>query len=93
MKKLLVVTILSLSAATTAYAGNGHNDSGWFGDLGQYIGSIWGNIFGNHNPSNPGDGRGGSPLAAPEIDPASAGSALTLLGCGLAMVRGRRAKK
>jgi hypothetical protein len=93
VKKLLVVTVLSLSAATTAYAGTGSNDSSWFSDFGQYIGSVWGNLFGNHNPPPPGGGRGGSPLAAPEIDPASAGSALTLLGCGLAMVRGRRAKK
>ena len=34
-----------------------------------------------------------TPVAAPEIDPAAAGSALTLLGGGLAVVRGRRKKK
>jgi hypothetical protein len=33
------------------------------------------------------------PLPAPEIDPASALSGLTLLLGGLAVVRGRRAKK
>jgi hypothetical protein len=33
------------------------------------------------------------PVAAPEIDPAAAGSALTLLAGGLAVVRGRRKKK
>jgi|HubBroStandDraft_4_1064222.scaffolds.fasta_scaffold41186_2 hypothetical protein len=33
------------------------------------------------------------PVAAPEIDPAAAGSALTLLAGGLAVVRGRRRKK
>ena len=33
------------------------------------------------------------PVAAPEIDPAAAGSALTLLAGGLAVVRGRRNKK
>lgn len=33
------------------------------------------------------------PAAAPEIDPASAFSGLTLLLGGLAVVRGRRAKK
>jgi hypothetical protein len=32
-------------------------------------------------------------LAAPEIDPASAMSALTLLASGLLIVRGRRSKK
>jgi hypothetical protein len=33
------------------------------------------------------------PLSAPEIDPASALSGLTLLLGGLAVVRGRRARK
>jgi hypothetical protein len=33
------------------------------------------------------------PTAAPEIDPASAMSAFTLLSGGLVMLRGRRAKK
>jgi len=33
------------------------------------------------------------PLAAPEIDPVAAGSALTLLAGCLAVVRGRRSKK
>lgn len=35
----------------------------------------------------------GRPAAAPEIDPASAFSGLTLLAGGLAVLRGRRAKK
>ena len=43
------------------------------------------------------DDRGWSnwthPTAAPEIDPASAMSAFTLLSGGLVMLRGRRAKK
>jgi hypothetical protein len=38
---------------------------------------------------SPGPG-GGGPVAAPEIDPASAVSALTLLVGGLAVVRGRK---
>jgi hypothetical protein len=38
-------------------------------------------------------GHGGSPVAAPEIDPASAFSALTLLAGGLAAIRGRKSKK
>jgi hypothetical protein len=36
------------------------------------------------------DGRG---FSAPEIDPASALSAMTMLGAGLVIVRGRRSKK
>ena len=36
-------------------------------------------------------GRGGFP--APEIDPASALSAMTMLGTGLVILRGRRSKK
>ena len=41
----------------------------------------WGNRDHDHGP-----------LAAPEIDPASAVGALTLLAGGLAVVRGRRGK-
>ncbi len=37
-------------------------------------------------------GNGGPPLSAPEIDPASAMSALTMLASGLVIVRGRRSK-
>jgi hypothetical protein len=39
------------------------------------------------------DGHGSGPVAAPEIDPASAFSALTLLAGGLAAIRGRKSKK
>ncbi len=38
-------------------------------------------------------GNGGPPVSAPEIDPASAMSALTMLASGLVIVRGRRSKK
>jgi len=38
-------------------------------------------------------GNGKPALAAPEIDPASAMSALTMLASGLVIVRGRRSKK
>ena len=39
-------------------------------------------------------GRGGhEPVRAPEIDPASAMSGLTMLAGGLAVLRGRRRKK
>ena len=40
----------------------------------------------------PGSG-GGKVTSAPEIDPASAAAALTLLAGGLAALRGRRASK
>jgi hypothetical protein len=52
---------------------------------------IW--IFGfelNFCPSPPGNGSG--PTAAPEIDPASVMSGLTLALGGLAVLRGRRFK-
>jgi hypothetical protein len=42
----------------------------------------------SHDPGH----QGGGPVAAPEIDPASAMSALTLLAGGLAVVRGRKSK-
>lgn len=41
----------------------------------------------------PGPGPGPSATPAPEIDPAGAFAALTLLAGGIAVVRGRRAKK
>jgi hypothetical protein len=41
----------------------------------------------------PGLHRGNPPVAAPEIDPASAMSAFTLLAGALVMIRGRRAGK
>jgi hypothetical protein len=47
--------------------------------------------FFDHHPHEHHDG--GPALAAPEIDPASAMSALTLLASGLLIVRGRRSKK
>jgi len=40
-----------------------------------------------------GNGGGNSPAAAPEIDPASAFSALTFLAGGLAVIRGRRSPR
>jgi hypothetical protein len=46
--------------------------------------------FGHHE----GDHRFSGPaMPAPEIDPASAMSALTMLASGLVIVRGRRSKK
>ena len=42
---------------------------------------------------DPGHHHHGAPVPAPEIDPASAFSALTLLAGGLAAIRGRKSKK
>jgi hypothetical protein len=47
-------------------------------------------FFSDHHDHH---GNGGPPLSAPEIDPASAMSALTMLASGLVIVRGRRSKK
>jgi hypothetical protein len=47
--------------------------------------------FGNDHHDH--HGNGGPAMAAPEIDPASAMSALTMLASGLVIVRGRRSKK
>ncbi|HEV7136325.1 MAG TPA: hypothetical protein VIC29_14510 [Steroidobacteraceae bacterium] len=41
----------------------------------------------------PHKGHGGGVTSAPEIDPASAAAALTLLGGGLAVLRARRSRR
>ncbi len=48
---------------------------------------------GGHGGHGGGGWGGNGPVAAPEIDPASASSALTLLLGGLAVVRSRRAAR
>jgi hypothetical protein len=45
------------------------------------------------SPLPPGLRHGNPPVAAPEIDPASAMSAFTLLAGGLVLIRGKRARK
>ena len=57
-----------------------------FGLVGVSQASIWDILFPQPKPKVP-------VYQAPEIDPASAMSALTLLAGGLAIVRGRRIKK
>lgn len=90
MTKLLAALVLSLSGltATTAYASGGDHD-GWFdwssGD------HNWDHRDGGDNDDR--DGSGGPRVAAPEIDPSSAVSALTLLVGGLAVLRGRSQKQ
>lgn len=58
--------------------------------------ATWGQVFGLTDPdsghSGSSGGSGGS-VAAPELDPAAALAALTLLTGGLAVLRGRRSKR
>jgi hypothetical protein len=55
---------------------------------------LWGIIpIGETCTSTGGNGHGGSPAAAPEIDPGSAMAALTLVTGGLVVLRGRRKNK
>jgi len=74
---MLAMAGMGLALAENNQNGNNQNDNGQNGN-GQYNN---GNHHGNHRT-----------LAAPEIDPASAISALTLLAGGLAVIRGRRTK-
>jgi hypothetical protein len=77
------IATLILSVAVCAAANAGQKDHGKDGkdDRG------WG-----QQESHRG-GWDGKPVKAPEIDPASAASGLTLLLSGLAVIRGRREKK
>jgi hypothetical protein len=85
--KFIGALVVSMSLCAMANAGNDRHDNDF-------------NNFGQHNDYNQGkdwNDRGGDwrghPIGAPEIDPASALSGLTLLGAGLAVIRGRRTKK
>jgi hypothetical protein len=86
MKKLAGLVVL-LAMTSSAYAGGG--GGGGLGGLLCQIELKLGMV-----PSCPsgggGSGGGSGPTAAPEIDPASAMTALTLVLGGLAVVRGRR---
>ena len=73
MSKLLATLLLSLSGLTVTVA--------YFAPP-----SFWG---GGGNGGGNSGGNGGYQFAAPEIDPSSAVSALTLLVGGLVVLRGR----
>ncbi len=79
MSKVLTVLALSLLATTAANAMSSRPHSTY-----QAIG------VNNHQTSKDASDPAGT-TAAPEIDPASAFSAFTLLAGGLAVIRGRRA--
>lgn len=85
MTKFIGALVLSLALCAGANAGDDKHDSDNYGF----------NNFDQHHDfdKHDKDGWGGRPVAAPEIDPASALSGLTLLGAGLAVIRGRRPRK
>jgi hypothetical protein len=77
-KKLVGMVILSLGAATAAQAYDSHGGEAKFAPK-------W--FYGvNHKYPQ-------KPMVAPEIDPATALSGFTMLAGGLAVIRGRRARK
>jgi hypothetical protein len=75
MSKVLTILALSLGVATAANAGSSRPHSTY--------------VAVNHQSQT--NATSETVTAAPEIDPASAISAFTLLAGGLAVVRGRRA--
>lgn len=85
---ILLLSVASVAVASTAFAGNAPPFSFGFGN---------GNQQQDHAPGKDCFWKkncgGGGVVAAPEIDPASALSALTLLGGGLLVLRGRTRKK
>lgn len=87
MLKSLAVALLTVSAAvaTAASAGNYSpppppNNEGFLCWILPWL-------------CQPHPGHGGGVTSAPEIDVASAAAALTLLGGGLAVLRGRRSRR
>ena len=80
MSKVLTVLALSLLATTAANAMSSRPHSSYTVET-----------VNNHQTIKDSSGPAASPTAAPEIDPASALSAFTLLAGGLAVIRGRRA--
>ena len=55
--------------------------------------ATWGPVLGLTDPDSGHSGSSGGTVAAPELDPAAALAALTLLTGGLAVLRGRRRSK
>jgi len=82
MKKLAGLLLLT-AMTSSAYAGSGGGGGGVLCQLELWLGIV------SSCPGGGGSGHHG-PVPAPEIDPASAVSALTLLAGGLAVLRGRR---
>jgi hypothetical protein len=95
MLKSLAISLLTLTAvcSSAAFAGNGgppspDQDDWWC----TYVPFLCGDHdlhHDHHHHHHPGSG----PMAAPEIDPAAAMAALSLLAGGLAVMRGRRSTR
>jgi len=82
-KKLIGIVILSLGAATAAQAYDSHGGQAKFAPKHSFL---WFYGVNHKDPKKP-------PMVAPEIDPATALSGFTMLAGGLAVIRGRRARK
>ncbi len=74
MSKVLTVLVLSLGVAAAANAGSSRPHS----------------TYSHESQGATNAAPAATPASAPEIDPASAVSAFTLLAGGLVMIRGRR---
>jgi hypothetical protein len=88
---ILVALVLSVpvAAAQDHHPGYQQNSQSWLQQWDQWGGRFESWLDGHHH-----HGAGGSgPVAAPELDPAGAMGALTLLMGGLAVVRGRRSAR
>jgi len=83
MRKLtLAIAVLAMAGVGSVQAA--YSSHGPHGQIGH---------ANSHCDQNKDKGKNkGAPTSAPEIDPASAISALTLLAGGLAVIRGRRRK-
>lgn len=88
MLKSLAIGLLTLTATVSTAAFAGNNTPPAPQDLGGIVCWILPWVCENHH--KPG---GSGPTAAPEIDPAAAAAAFTLLAGGLAVLRGRRSRK
>jgi hypothetical protein len=98
MLKLAGIAILSISGAlVTSAALADHGDNFGANNFGgnNFSSNSWGgnNPGGNSWGGNGGPDQGGFHMTAPEIDPSSAMSALTLLAGGLTVLRSRYSKK
>jgi hypothetical protein len=95
MLKSLAIGLLTLTAAVSsaAFAGDhGPPPTPYQGDQGGLLCRILPWLCESHLHQGGGGGDGGV-TAAPEFDPAGMMTAFTLLAGGLAVVRGRRAKR
>ncbi len=98
MRKFLGILALSLGA-TVAYANTTspppsqswiQQTDNWLDQFGEQVEDWYWYCV---NTADPDQGQSTGPVAAPELDPAGAMVALTLLAGGLAVARGRRAPK